>query len=96
MISRLGLVRYDPWRRHALYGQCVRHFPDAAGIQGCPDRIARGRTDRRLRFAGHLVAGLRAAREAHLSCLCAGVGVDPLEQLPVAADRHQLARDTAT
>ena len=31
------VVRYDPWRRYALHGQCVRHFPDAAGVQGRPD-----------------------------------------------------------
>ena len=40
-----------------------------------------------------LLQGLRAAGAAGLPGLRAGVGQPPLEQLPVAADHHQLGRD---
>ena len=45
---------------------------------------------RRRRAAGSPLEGLRAARQAGLHRLRAGLGQLPLEQLPVAADRHEL------
>ena len=74
--------------------------PSASSCCGRPSRRCRSELDDAARVEGCgplqvLLEGLRAAGAADLPRLRAGLGQLSLEQLPVAADRHQLGRDAA-
>ena len=79
----------------AVHGERVRHLPAAPDVQDGPARARRGGARRGLLAAADAVARVRAARAPDLPRVRAGLGVVPLEQLPVAADHHQLGRDAA-
>ena len=94
-MAKLGILELDPGDRAALCRFGVRHLPASPDVQAGAERTRRrGARGRRL-AAADAAAGLCAARPAGLSRLCAGVRQLPLEQFPVAADRHQFGRGTA-
>ncbi len=90
-----GTARHDLRHCVAVLRVGVRHFSVASGVQDRAARIGRrGARGRRQRVAGAL-ARVCAARPPGVCRLRAGVDQSPLEQLPVAAHRHELRRDTS-
>ena len=79
----------------AVHGERVRHLPAAPDVQDGAARARRGGARRRLHAAAGAVEGVRAARAADVPRLRAGQRELSLEQLPVAADHHQLGRVAA-
>ena len=73
----------------------LRHFPAASDVSDHPAAAGRRGAIGRLRSAGAAMAGLCAARQADLHRLRPGLGQLPLEQLPLAADHHQLGDHAA-
>ena len=92
-MSALGLRRHDPGDRAALCRVGLRHLPAAPdlqdGAEGARRRGARRRRERRCRCCCKVYVPL--ARPVYLA-YGARLGELPLEQFPLAADRHQLGR----
>src|SRR5688572_7222081 len=82
--------RHDPGHRASLHGLGVRDIPVEADLQDRAARAGRGGASGGRERATGAVEGLRPARAPGLPRLRPGLGELPLEQLPLAAHRHQL------
>ena len=88
-------ARHDPRHRAALSGLGLRDLPAAADLQEHSEGARGGGPPRGRQRASDPAARLRARRQADLHRLRARDGELPLEQLSLAAGRHELRRYAA-